>query len=429
MPGAHAALPDDGVGDRLARGSFPEHGGLALVGDADGRDVGRRGRRLREGLLRHGDLGGPDRLGVVLDERRSREDLRELLLCLRDHASVASEEDGAAGGGALIEGEDVFHRESGVGSRDEVGPVGPARRAGLRDGSRWANWPYPLRAFTLHALDRIADAVGVGRVAVADAEVVGRAAEDGADARGHDGHPPVAVGRREHPAAPARERREQARPEVARRVDRIARVDAEGHADGHHRQADEHRCERGGRWGVALVAEREHHRHQQGGADDLVDEATERREVRGRVRGEDARGALRAHDLPHAPVEGGERLAIRQVDQGGAGKGAEHLRGHVRQDACPREAAAHGEGQGHGRVEMGAADAGRRVDAEDHGQAPAQVDAERAPGAVVAEDRLRDHPETEGDEDGRAEEFREGFTHRGRYPEWLTDLRSARCSA
>ena len=37
--GGAAALPDNGVGNGLAAGFFPDHGGLPLVGDADGRDV------------------------------------------------------------------------------------------------------------------------------------------------------------------------------------------------------------------------------------------------------------------------------------------------------------------------------------------------------------------------------------------------------
>ncbi len=42
-------LPDDGVVDRLARCAVPEHGGLALVGDADGGDVIGRDAGLGQG--------------------------------------------------------------------------------------------------------------------------------------------------------------------------------------------------------------------------------------------------------------------------------------------------------------------------------------------------------------------------------------------
>ena len=38
--GGAAVLPDDGAGQRAAAGAFPQHHGLALVGDADGGHVG-----------------------------------------------------------------------------------------------------------------------------------------------------------------------------------------------------------------------------------------------------------------------------------------------------------------------------------------------------------------------------------------------------
>ena len=44
--GGAAALPDDGVGDRLAGGLVPDHGRLALVGDADGGNVCGRDAEL-----------------------------------------------------------------------------------------------------------------------------------------------------------------------------------------------------------------------------------------------------------------------------------------------------------------------------------------------------------------------------------------------
>src|SRR6266446_375825 len=66
---------------------------------------------------------------------------------------------------------------------------------------------------------------------VADEEVVGPAAENGADARRHNRHPPPAVAGAKHVPAPACNRREQPRTEVPRGIDRIAGVEAKRRAD------------------------------------------------------------------------------------------------------------------------------------------------------------------------------------------------------
>ena len=86
--GGAPALPDDRVADRAAGGALPQDRGLALVGDADRGDLGRRdaggGQRLAEGL--HG--GGPDLLRIVLDPARLREVLRQLGVAARPHRPV-----------------------------------------------------------------------------------------------------------------------------------------------------------------------------------------------------------------------------------------------------------------------------------------------------------------------------------------------------
>ena len=99
-------LPDDGRGDGRARRAVPQHGGLALVGDADGGEVARADAGLGERLVHDARLRRPDLAGVVLDPAGLREDLPELLL--RDRADRARmiEDEGAGAGGALIERED-----------------------------------------------------------------------------------------------------------------------------------------------------------------------------------------------------------------------------------------------------------------------------------------------------------------------------------
>ncbi len=52
-------------------------------------------------------LRRPDRLGIVLDDARRRQDLRKLLLRRGDNAAAVVEDDRPAGGRALIEGENV----------------------------------------------------------------------------------------------------------------------------------------------------------------------------------------------------------------------------------------------------------------------------------------------------------------------------------
>src|SRR5690606_8650723 len=103
---ALAALPDDGVVDRATGDPVPDDGGLALVGDADGRDLLVGDAGLGQGLDEHGALSGPDFHGVMLDPTGLRVDLREFALGDGDHVGVAVQHDGTGTGGALVEGDD-----------------------------------------------------------------------------------------------------------------------------------------------------------------------------------------------------------------------------------------------------------------------------------------------------------------------------------
>ncbi len=89
--GAATVLPNDGVVDRLSGVAIPHHGGLALVGDADGGEVVRGDPRFLECLLDdpHGDL--PDLVRVVFDPSRPRVVLGELRICASHERRVVVE--------------------------------------------------------------------------------------------------------------------------------------------------------------------------------------------------------------------------------------------------------------------------------------------------------------------------------------------------
>ena len=79
-PGGAPVLPDNGVVDGLAGAPVPDHGRLALVGDADRGDVPGSEARLGQRLARDLELGRPNLLRVMLDPPGLGEDLAKLLL-------------------------------------------------------------------------------------------------------------------------------------------------------------------------------------------------------------------------------------------------------------------------------------------------------------------------------------------------------------
>ena len=97
--GGPAILPDDRRPHRLAGCPFPEHHGFALIGDPD-----------RGGALPGARQDLTQIVRIVLDPAGLGKVLRELLLGGRQHGSVLVEEDRAGAGGALVEGEDRWHR-------------------------------------------------------------------------------------------------------------------------------------------------------------------------------------------------------------------------------------------------------------------------------------------------------------------------------
>ena len=122
----------------LAGGAVPHHGGLALVGDADRRDVLGCDARLLQRVAAGGDRRGPDVLRFVLDPARRRKMLRELGLRCRRDRDVAAKHNGARGCGALIDGQHKGHggfswrilgvacvKASGLGQEGQEGGVAP----------------------------------------------------------------------------------------------------------------------------------------------------------------------------------------------------------------------------------------------------------------------------------------------------------------
>ena len=108
--GVAAVLPDEGVVDGLAGGAVPDEGGLALVGDADGGDIGCGEVLLFEESADGGELRGPDGLRVLFDPAVLGVDLGEFALGGGEDDTVMVDDDGAGAARALIEGEDETHR-------------------------------------------------------------------------------------------------------------------------------------------------------------------------------------------------------------------------------------------------------------------------------------------------------------------------------
>ena len=108
--GGAAALPDDGIVDGAAGGLFPQDGGLALVGDADGVNVMDIHAALGHHLVHDPVLGGPDLHGVVLHPALLRVDLLKLPLLHRDDVLLVVKQDGAAAGGSLVQCKNILCR-------------------------------------------------------------------------------------------------------------------------------------------------------------------------------------------------------------------------------------------------------------------------------------------------------------------------------
>ncbi len=243
-----------------------------------------------------------------------------------------------------------------------------------------------------------------------DAHVVDAAADDRADDRSGNRHPPPAAAGGEDAAAPAGHRREEPRTEVARRIDGVAGIEAEGHADADDEEAHEDRAHPGRRRHVLRVADGEDADHEQRRADDLIDQAAADRQERLRIRGEDPGRALGPGDLAHAAIEHREGLAIGQEDERGRHEGPGRLGQRIRRHLAPGQSAVHGQRHRDGGIQVRARHAAGHQHPEHHADAPAEVDGEIAAVGIGAQHALRHDAGAKGDEHEGTEEFGRHFT-------------------
>ena len=106
--GRPRVLPDERVVQRRTGVAVPEHRRLALIGDADGRELAGADAAARERLADHGLRVAPDLRGVVLDPAGFRIDLLVLALRDGDDRSLLIEHHEAAARRALIDRADVL---------------------------------------------------------------------------------------------------------------------------------------------------------------------------------------------------------------------------------------------------------------------------------------------------------------------------------
>jgi hypothetical protein len=87
--------------------AVPDHGGLALVGDAEGGQVPGLDLGLGQGQPDDLDRGPPDFVRVVLDPARLRIDLPELLIRLAPDFALPVEDYHPRAGGPLVNGKNI----------------------------------------------------------------------------------------------------------------------------------------------------------------------------------------------------------------------------------------------------------------------------------------------------------------------------------
>ena len=97
-----AVLPYNGLMNRAACGTLPNHRCFALVRESDCRKITRAQIRFCERFARHVENARPYVLHIMLDPTRFREILGKFFLRAGNRKKIRRENDGARGGGALI---------------------------------------------------------------------------------------------------------------------------------------------------------------------------------------------------------------------------------------------------------------------------------------------------------------------------------------
>ena len=214
-------------------------------------------------------------------------------------------------------------------------------------------------------------------------------------------------------AAPAGDEGEKPRTEIARRVDGVSGIEAEGRADQQDQHADDHRRKPGWRRRVAAVGNAENSGDEQRRADDLVDEpAGKGPEKRLRIGRPDAGRALRAEHLADSAVERRQRFVIGHEDDSRRHERTGNLRDRVRQHFVPGEIAPRRQRQSDRRIQVRAGHPRRHVAAHGDREPPRDVDRQERAGGLLAQHDLRDDADAEDDQDERAEELGKHLTRK-----------------
>ncbi|KAG1712472.1 hypothetical protein DVH05_028489 [Phytophthora capsici] len=169
-------------------------------------------------------------------------------------------------------------------------------------------------------------------------------ANDSTNQWAHDRDPEVVITQREDLGAPASDAGEETRAEITRRVDSVARVHADAHAESHDQEAKSERGSHGTGRTVALVRDSVDTEQQHGCTDHL---RVERRVVGDIVTWVSGKAALSC--LP-VRVNGVKVLPLHDPDDERAAKSAQDLRDHVPGRLPPWQTAIHTVCHCHSRV-------------------------------------------------------------------------------
>ena len=108
--GGPSVLPDDRPLHGDSAPALPDERRLALVRDADPRELARRDARLRERGLRRGERARPDLLRVVLDPAGTREELLDLPVAAPERPELGIDDETGDPGRSRVDREDHGQR-------------------------------------------------------------------------------------------------------------------------------------------------------------------------------------------------------------------------------------------------------------------------------------------------------------------------------